>query len=308
MSPVRVIPLAGIPESTRLSYRDPLGDQDGAAALRRSIQRAGVVEPVLLRDGDLEPVHGFRRLEACRALGVGEVPARLERRSLTELFVQAVEANTAQAAPTLRERSVAMAVAGELGMSTLEITDAVLPALGLEPHAALLERHLALLDMAPELLSLLSRKGFSLRRATPLGAFTEEEGSMLARALAGLGARRIEEAALMLREVCARDRVSLADLALELELPAGDAAALERLRARRYPETAALRRQVEARCQELAGDAARLAFDPNFAAPGLELRAALRSPRDLERLLDTLSGPRAQELLREILGALGGPE
>jgi len=97
-TPARV-PLREIALDRELRYRDPLELWSGAEALRASVRRSGVLEPVQLQEtaAGLMPVCGFRRLQLARELRFDEVPAWVsgpgeERFSL---FCRAVEAHAA---------------------------------------------------------------------------------------------------------------------------------------------------------------------------------------------------------------------
>lgn len=54
-------------------FREGVGDEDQFKALQESIVDLGVLEPIVIKqDGTL--VDGFRRLEACRARGIEQIP------------------------------------------------------------------------------------------------------------------------------------------------------------------------------------------------------------------------------------------
>ena len=172
----RPLPLAQIGVDRALAYRDPLAIWPGAGALRASIERVGVLCPVVVCGAGGSPVlvAGFRRVEALAALGRAEVPARVSERPLEELFVEAVEGHAGQGA-NLREVARALQIGRRLGLSLEEAAARLLPPLGLEPHPDLAGRYLELLRLPGRLLGFLVDKGFSLRRCLPFCRLEPDE-------------------------------------------------------------------------------------------------------------------------------------
>ena len=307
-------PLTGSPlhvETTRLSpdtplrYRDPLRLWSGAAALRASIERVGVLDPIAVRGDALEIVHGHRRVEVARELGLARVPVLQVEGDSGELLAHAVEAHAGRGDQNLREAARAVAAALRLGMSQEQVAARILPALGLEPHMELVRRYRRLLALPPDLLQLLLSKGFSLRRCLPFCDLPGGDALLLARLCQGLGARQIEETATALREICARDGLELERLVDELALDPLERDGLDRLFARRQPETTALRRRAGELARELGGDEARVTFDPNFTRDGVELSVRLMREGDLDRLVQRLVEPDKRDLLGRLLELLG---
>jgi ParB/RepB/Spo0J family partition protein len=72
-APIIMVPIADIIIGVR--RRGTRSVKTGLARLAESIQRRGLLHPILLRNGN-ELVAGHRRLEACRALGWPVIPAR----------------------------------------------------------------------------------------------------------------------------------------------------------------------------------------------------------------------------------------
>lgn len=299
-----LVDLSHLRPTYRFVYRDPLDGWDGASALRASVGRAGVLDPVWLVAESLDVVHGHRRVEAAAELGLASVPALMLAGEPEDLFVKAVEVHAGQGDQNLREMARAMEVAVSLGMDQGQVARRLMPALGLEPHPELVRRHLRLLTLPPELLQLLLRKGFSLRRCLPFCDVAPEDARLLASVCQGLGARKIEQTATALREICARDGVALAELVRGLELDPADARGIRRLDARRHPETTGLRQRGDEVAAKLSGGVARVAFDRNFSRDGVELSARLERPEDLDRLVQHLASPGSLQQLRRLLELL----
>ena len=300
-----LVELSRLSCDTPYRYRDPLDLWGGTDALRSSISRAGVLTPLWVREtgegGALELVHGHRRVEVARELGLERVPALMLEGEPAGLLIQTVEAHTQGADQNLREVARAVEAAITLGLDEQQVARRLMPALGMEPHPELVSRHRRLLSLPEELLQLLLRKGFSLRRCLPFCDVSPPDARLLASVCQGLGARQIEQTATSLREISARDSLPLGQLVQELGLDPADTAGLLRLDGRRHPETTALRRRAAEVAGELGGQGARVSFDRNFTRGGVELWARLNGVDDLERLIKHLEQPGSQALLQRLL-------
>lgn len=308
------IPLDQLLDDPCLAYRDPLSQWDGAAALRASVQRRGVLQPVWVCPATTAAgagrqllVAGFRRRALALELGLKNLPARLLEGDPEQLFVLAVEQHAGQPV-NLRERMHAVLIGLRLGWSAGQVARRLLPPLGLEPHPALAQRHAALAALPPQLLDLLVSKGLSLRRCTPFLALDADQARLMARlALAlGLGARQLEQVLAWLLEISGRDKLPLDQLVQQLELLSPDHAegALGRLEQRRFPETTRRRLLLRQRCEDFAAGRVALRFDPNFTRDTLELRATVASAAELTELAELLGSAPQRRLLEEILQLL----
>jgi hypothetical protein len=297
------VALREILDERDLQYRDPLELWPGAEALRASVRRCGVLEPVQLQEtgAGLVAVSGFRRLQLGRELSLDGVPAWIADRGEDRfaLFCRAVEAHAAQPS-SLRERLRALEVADRLAAPAERIVRELLPPLGLAAEAHLLEDLRRLQALPAGLRDLLAQKGFSLRRCLPFSRLDRGEGERLAglcRRL-GLGGRQIEDLLLSLLEVCARDGLSPGRLLDELGALPGAEPALAALFARRYPETARRTRALEEAGRRLrAAAGAELHWDPSLAGESLELLLKLGSAAELAQRARALGGEDAREAL-----------
>jgi hypothetical protein len=255
----------------------------------------------------LRPVAGFRRIAAARAAGLDRLPARVHRGDAGEAFLQAVEEHAGQPV-NLRERLRALQVARRLGWDEQRTADALLPALGLEPHPALIRQHRRLEALPEVLLDLLVDKGFSLRRCLPLTELGQEAGRGLARLAAELrpGARQLEQAAVWLLQVARRERLSPGEVLQQLTPAPGQSAAdwLRLLRARRYPEASRRRAAIRQAGEGLAGGRVRVGFDPNLGRESVELSFSVADPEQLRELAGLLGGEPALAQLAAVLERL----
>ena len=216
---------------------------------------------------------------------------------------------------SLRERAKAVQLCKFIYLSDKDVAARVLPPLGLEPHPRLVRRLRELARLPDDLLGLLSSKGFSLRRALPFCRLDPAEAALLAplcRHL-GLGARKLEETVWALREISARDRVSLAELFRELELGGdaaaeragpGRAAAVERIDRRRFPSLWARRDLADAAVADLAGVDVAAHYDRNLNHARVSLGWEVQRVDDLDRIAGALCDPKLRRALERLLEAL----
>jgi len=282
------IPLARIDDDRSLAYRDGLGRWEGGEALLASIDRRGILWPITLRPatkGHYQTAAGFRRIEAARTLGLVSVPARVVDAPPVELFLTAVEEHSGQPV-NLRERARAVAVAAGL-LDLDERNDAddwlvcrLLPALGLQPSARLVEQHLRFAALPPELADLLVDKAFSLRRCLPYCSLSSADAELLARLGRAhrLGGRRLEEAK----------------------------PALSRLEARRLPETTRRRRELDALAQRLLAAGVTARYDANLGTGALEIAVSAQGAAELYAALDTLADEEVRRLARALIERIEG--
>ena len=88
-----------IPVSRMVPFKDhPFKVQEGEELdrLMESIEKSGVLVPVLVRptaDGNYEMISGHRRMAACKAIGITEIPAVVRDLSDEEAVIAMVDAN-----------------------------------------------------------------------------------------------------------------------------------------------------------------------------------------------------------------------
>jgi ParB-like chromosome segregation protein Spo0J len=308
-----ILPLHQILGETRLAYRDSLAQWPGADALRASVQRCGVLEPILLweTEGGLRPVAGFRRIEAARELELPGMPARVERGDpalLRDAFRAVVESHAGQGS-TLRERARALRIGLDLGWNLEAVSAILLPALGASPKPHVAAQYLRLLDLPAPLLDFLVAKGYSLRRCLPLCHLRPEEAALLSRLPShlALSATQFEEVATRLLEISRRDGLPLERVVEELSLldpSSTQRSALGALERRRLPETSARRETLDTLCGGFLEGRAAVRFDRNLASDIVEVALRVGSVAEYGELLSRLAAVEAHEQLGRILDAL----
>lgn len=76
--------------------------------LTESIKENGLLEPIIVRSfpaGKYEIISGHRRVEACKELGITEIPAIIEELTKDEAIVQMVDRQSKEAVITKSKRN-----------------------------------------------------------------------------------------------------------------------------------------------------------------------------------------------------------
>jgi hypothetical protein len=264
-------------ENEVFRYRDDISLWPYAEELRQSIQRRGVIVPLkaVETDAGYQIVSGFKRLHLARSLKLPRIPIEVTTLPPADVLQTILEEHLGQPI-NLREKALAIQKGRELGLSIDEISQRVLPPLGLKAHPALVEQHLNLLKLPPALLQLFVEKNFSLRRCLPFCNWSYEDNALLAcvAKVLKLGGRQIEEISTWLMEIVGRDSESLSMLVKDLHLlPAQGGkdeevsvgAALARIEQRRLPVTSLKRQELEALAGKFAMNNVQLRFDPSLS-------------------------------------------
>lgn len=141
----------------RFSITYPLHD----ATLYASVQKVGVIQPLLLLQGSARVlISGFRRLAVARQLGLREIPCISVDISDQQALLFAIHDNL-QRGLNLVEKAHAFERMLSLGLSSSEIAD-VFALLGLHPHDKIRNILLALASSGDAV------KDFIVRRALPM--------------------------------------------------------------------------------------------------------------------------------------------
>jgi ParB family chromosome partitioning protein len=288
------------------------------ARLAASIRRLGLLIPPLLtpRGERLVVVSGFRRVEACRRIGLRTIPARLTlpHTGPPEWVRCAISENRLQRDLNPVEISRSLVLLDELGMSPQHCRETA-GQLGLPAGAAAIARLRPVCRMADALQSGILSGAIALPVAENLARREPTEALRLTKLLSNLrvSLNKQREILLLLDEISRRENRTI-----EAVLDDPDAAAIlaseepdrnQRsaalrlcLRERRYPLVSRARRRFESEVRRL-----RLGADMQLSAPrdfeGTTYRLSLNfdSPERLENLAARLPEIIANPALKRIL-------
>jgi ParB family chromosome partitioning protein len=178
--------------------------------LARSIRRIGLTSPPLLRkEGRAWTiVSGWKRVLACRALGLKEIAALItEEKNDKRLFPRALEENVAVRALGTPEKAEVILKLGGLGISDRKILRTFFPLLGLPAAADHLDTILALAAAEDGVKRLAEEKNLPLPMVRALLRFRPAERRRLLPLLGPLGRNKLKEFLDDLWEVGQRDSV-----------------------------------------------------------------------------------------------------
>lgn len=311
-----------------------LSATDAAAdgALAASIEKLGVLETVLAyrSQGTLRLAHGHRRLAVAVKLGLPMLPARVtDPLSPQDALLRYAQENIRAADKNDLWKIVFVKKAVELGFSRAEISERILPIIGMRPSAATVEKILVTgTGLFDALAADLAAGRLDLHRAAEIRAFGHgfsepavEDGSLqrtfhaVVRRLA-LNGQEIKKLARDLTDIANRDDRPLAGVvadpelteALTVEDPRVRVARFKRaLRRLRMPDLAARERGLERIVADLGLPAeARFSFPGEFENDRIEFSfRGDRASALIEAAQKIVSAP--DELAR-IFAIAGGEE
>jgi ParB-like chromosome segregation protein Spo0J len=173
------IPLSQIDNRERkfcLSY--PLND----TRLRASIEKVGIIEPLILLDGpDAFLVTGFKRLESARQLNIKKVPVVRVRLSEKEALFFAIHSNLNRGFNSI-EKALALEKLVHMDFSEEEIQD-VMALFSLSPHEKVLKSFLSIASAEKPLKDFVLDYGLSMKNIEYMLRFDGQERKKILRKL-----------------------------------------------------------------------------------------------------------------------------
>ncbi|OQA41032.1 MAG: Chromosome-partitioning protein Spo0J [Candidatus Omnitrophica bacterium ADurb.Bin314] len=306
---VRRVPVAEIAGDPAAGYRYRLED----ALLRDSIRRFGILMPLAVREGKrgFGVIAGHKRLAAAKTLRVREIPVMLIDRGMSDrdAFLACLVSNWGQTTPDMdRARAVAKAIR-EFGMTRDEVTETVLPLLGLPADRNVFELYLKTDAVSGPGKALFLEGKLSFRACPAFLRLDREDQDVFAREVAArlrFTASQGQQVLEWLADILKRDGIDLRKLirtkpfAGLLRRRGGDPRlAADRfhdaVRCCRFPSVSAFQAVFSGRADAFTRDSKNLRIGPvqGFESEGFELHARLRSPEELERLIHKLAGNRS---------------
>ena len=172
-----------IPISRMAPFKDhPFKVQEGEELdrLKESIEKSGVLVPVLVRptaDGSYEMISGHRRMAACKALGITEMPAVVRDLSDEEAVIAMVDANLQRDHILPSEKAFAYKMKMDAMKRQGQRTDLTSGQVGPKfaangiaesDSASQVKRYIRLTNLIPELLGLVDHGDIALNTAVGL--------------------------------------------------------------------------------------------------------------------------------------------
>lgn len=280
--------------------------------LLESIRARGVLTPVVVTAGVKKTmVAGHRRFQAALILGLAETKAFEIQGSPSpqDLFLASVISNWNQSWSDLDRAWTLRKALETFRLAETEILEAVLPALALASAWGLVKEYHRVAGLDPLLLDLIAEDKLPFKGARRLAVFSSEDQQEFARGIAvraALTASQLAKAAEWLYDLLQSSKLSLktylAKSSLEDLLAHPDSSRQVKgerfyaaLRALRFPQLAARERKFASFVRELERESQELTLEPpvSFEEEGYWLRAKIRTPDSLKRVLDVLGRKRA---------------
>ncbi len=191
-------------ERFRISYYFDL------APLRHSISNIGLIHPPVItyRGGDILIVTGWKRILACRSLGLPSIPCLVfDGQDDLEAFRLGFIENLASGSYTLLEKAQILSQLIQLRVPENVLVKDYLPLLEIPQTLRHLDIHLRIAALDPETKALVHSKGMGLPAVQLLIEYSEEERRFLMPFLQPLGQNKQRELLQNLLEISKRDRI-----------------------------------------------------------------------------------------------------
>ncbi|MCP4041834.1 MAG: hypothetical protein GY731_07725 [Gammaproteobacteria bacterium] len=141
--------------------------------LQLSLERLGMLTPLLvyvMESGELQLMHGFNRLEACRNLGWEAAPCHLlpPQTPLTDRLELLISCHWQTLQDGIIPRVRLLHLALQMGLSREDAFTRIMPLLRFEGHERVLRRCESVAALPSEVLDFCEVKGFSLKQCVHL--------------------------------------------------------------------------------------------------------------------------------------------
>ncbi len=203
--------------------------------LRRSIGHVGLLQPIIVREKShgvrYQVMSGFKRLTACKQLGLEEIEAFSypeSEPSDLEGFHMALHENLTTRGLNLIEKSMVLhKLIHQFGLPKESIARDYMPMLGLQPNPKILEKVSQLVRLRTGVKRYIVEEKVSLGNAFQFLEFTAEDQAEIGRLISKLklGENTLKEVLGLLREISVRDGLKVRELLKgEMEGAASDTA------------------------------------------------------------------------------------
>lgn len=191
-------------------------------SLRRSIGHVGLLQPIIVREKSpgvrYQMMSGFKRLTACKQLGLKEIEAFSYRESeLGDLegFHIVLHENLTSRGLNLIEKSMVLhKLIHQFGLPKESIARDYMPMLGLQPNPRILEKVSELVTLRAGTKRYIVEEEVSLGNAIQFLEFAAEDQAEIGRLISELklGENTLKEVLSLLREISLRDGLKVREL------------------------------------------------------------------------------------------------
>ncbi|HMK75374.1 MAG TPA: ParB N-terminal domain-containing protein [Thermodesulfobacteriota bacterium] len=289
--------------------------------LRSSIQDAGLIQPVLLREksGEYQIICGFRRISVMKELGKSEIESRVfgeKEMDEFQLFSLSLHENLTTRGFNAVEKAIALdKLIHRFQIHRAVVINTFLPFFSLEPNEKILSTFLSLARMEDEIKTYVLKQEVSRANIRRLSALTPDDRMALFSLISPLklGENRLRELLTLLEEISRRIHARLKEIAGQPEIQAilsqkelTPSQKTERVKkvltGLRYPELNQLEKTFERKRKDLnLPPNVSLHHPPFFEGKGLKIEFQFESMEEYRGALSTLSQLVDKKEFREMI-------
>lgn len=292
-------------ERFRMSFNRALN------GLIESISHSGLHQPIILKRTEAPIiVSGFRRLQACREIGIDRIPAFRAEGGDSALFETVLKENL-----TVRNFNVvekAMVLSGLKNWYTdKKIIDKFMKLVGLESSEKLLKMYLLIPDMSEEIKIALTKKDLNPGDIGNLSEFKQKEMKAVLYMMMELGMGRNvrREVSKNIFEVCKREEISPSNLLesdkitkIKNDTKLHDSQKAHRIRGviatRRYPILTSIKEEFEQNIHSLGlPNSIRINHPKNFEGSKYRCTFHFRNDGEFKKQIERLNEIKDEKIL-----------
>ena len=297
---IQIVQINVADDSFRITFAPCLDE------LKNSIKGVGVISPITLRhtqEGTYQVVTGYKRFLACQELNRQTIPALIyEPHDLSPMqaFLYNLHDNIfTRELNVIEKYNICTKLVKTYAVTEEEVVKQYLPLLKEEPSYKILHQLLALGQLIEPMKTHIVEKGVAPSSAARIAEFTPSTQSSLFNVLTHINpsTNKLNELLTMIREIAARDGLSVEDVLQRYQLltivadptvaaPEKVSALRQPLRSVRLPHLTERQKQLTDMIQGLQlPQTARLVADPYFEDPKLKLEYQFSDPEELSVLV-----------------------
>jgi len=278
----------------------PLDD----AALYTSIQKMGIIQPVmLLNTSPFIPVTGFKRLEIACQLGLKEIPSITVDITEQEAILFAIHDNI-QRSLNLIEKAHAIERMLHIGFSSTEINE-TMKILGLQPHEKVIKTLVAIASAEDSLKHFMVMHNLSMKIVNYLMRFEVNERASIIDLLSSV---HVTESTIReILEIMNLLKIKQDKLPFDTLNPASGQELMRQLKAMTYPILTSLHQQLQVLRQASAlPPNIDIKVDPFFEKEYIDIGIRARNQEDINQALKILRRLNDDGILGRILDLTKG--
>ena len=278
----------------------PLDD----AALYTSIQKMGIIQPVmLLNTSPFIPVTGFKRLEIACQLGLKEIPSITVDITEQEAILFAIHDNI-QRSLNLIEKAHAIERMLHIGFSSTEINE-TMKILGLQPHEKVIKTLVAIASTEDSLKHFMVMHNLSMKIVNYLMRFEVNERASIIDLLSSV---HVTESTIReILEIMNLLKIKQDKLPFDTLNPASGQELMRQLKAMTYPILTSLHQQLQVLRQASAlPPNIDIKVDPFFEKEYIDIGIRARNQEDINQALKILRRLNDDGILGRILDLTKG--